>query len=51
MRLDELANASRRVGQFVKANLSKHQGPFQKAIQLVEKGLSSVQAIFFGKTP
>ena len=51
MRLDALANASRRVGKFVKANLSKHQGPFQKAIQLVEKGLSSVQAFFSEKLP
>ncbi len=41
-RLDELANASRRVDKFVKEFLSKHQGLFQKVLHLFEKVLSSI---------
>jgi hypothetical protein len=42
MRLDALANASRRVGKFVKEFSSKHQGLFQKVLHLSEKVLSSI---------
>ena len=39
MRLDALPNASRRIEGFVKANFIKHQGLFQKALQLFEKAM------------
>ena len=35
MRLDTHANASRRVDEFVKENLIKHQGLFEKALDVL----------------
>ena len=46
-RLDKLANASRRVGKFVKEFSSKHQEVFQKVLDVFKKVLSSISAIIF----
>ena len=41
MRLDAFACASRRIGQFVKAFLSKRQGLFKKALNIKKKDLQT----------
>ena len=46
-RLDALSNASRRIDQFVKEFLSKHQEVFQKALDVFENALSSVSIFIF----